>query len=248
MMSKLIDMTGWLMSEHGVPDSRLTVIEHLGNGDWLVECNCDKHTRFKAAGLNIRRGNTKSCGCLHQEITSKINKKYNTYDLSGEYGIGWTSNTNNKFYFELKDYDIIKNLCWLESVDKGVHRLIAHNPRTKKNIRMHVLLGYKNYDHIDKNELNNLRSNLRPCTHQQNDFNRDLYSNNTSGITGVYWSKACQKWQAAITINAKTIYLGVFIDKINAIKARLEAEVKYFGEFAPQRHLFKQYNIEVKYE
>ena len=33
-------------------------------------------------------------------------------------------------------------------------------------------------------------------------------------------------------------------DKIeDAIKARLEAEKKYFGEFAPQRHLFEQYGI-----
>ena len=29
----------------------------------------------------------------------------------------------------------------------------------------------------------------------------------------------------------------------DAIKARLKAELKYFGEFAPQKHLFKQYGI-----
>ena len=30
-MSKLIDMTGWIMKEHGVPDSRLTVVERAEN-------------------------------------------------------------------------------------------------------------------------------------------------------------------------------------------------------------------------
>ena len=29
----------------------------------------------------------------------------------------------------------------------------------------------------------------------------------------------------------------------DAIIARLRAEIKYFGDFAPQKHLFKQYGI-----
>ena len=42
----------------------------------------------------------------------------------------------------------------------------------------------------------------------------------------------------------KTKYLGTFIDKKDAIKCRLKAEKLYFKEFAPQRHLFKEYGIE----
>ena len=38
---------------------------------------------------------------------------------------------------------------------------------------------------------------------------------------------------------------GKCVKKDDAIKARLEAEAKYYGEFAPQRHLFKEYNISV---
>ena len=37
--------------------------------------------------------------------------------------------------------------------------------------------------------------------------------------------------------------LGYFNIKEDAIKTRLEAEAKYYGEFAPQRHLFEQYGI-----
>ena len=37
--------------------------------------------------------------------------------------------------------------------------------------------------------------------------------------------------------------LGYFNIKEDAIKTRLEAEAKYYGEFAPQRYLFKQYGI-----
>lgn len=48
-MPKAIDMTGWVMSEHGVPDSRLTVIKEVephytkgGNRQrqYLCKCTC----------------------------------------------------------------------------------------------------------------------------------------------------------------------------------------------------------------
>ena len=32
-MGKFIDMTGWVMKEHGIPDSRLTVIRRAANRD-----------------------------------------------------------------------------------------------------------------------------------------------------------------------------------------------------------------------
>ena len=41
---------------------------------------------------------------------SETFKKYNTYDLSGEYGIGYTSK-GEEFYFDLDDYDKIKDYC-----------------------------------------------------------------------------------------------------------------------------------------
>ena len=53
-----------------------------------------------------------------------------------------------------------------------------------------------------------------------------------------------KKWASKICVNYKTIYLGEFLNKVDAIKARLSAEVQYFGEFAPQKHLFDQYEIQ----
>lgn len=44
-------------------------------------------------------------------------------------------------------------------------------------------------------------------------------------------------------VENKEIYLGAFASKDDAIKTRLEAEAKHFGEFAPQRHLFEEYGI-----
>lgn len=68
-------------------------------------------------------------------------------------------------------------------------------------------------------------------------------SNNSSGFTGVYWNKQMSKWQSYIEINKNKIHIGYFVDKNDAIVARLQAEAKYYGEFAPQKHLFNEYGI-----
>ena len=245
------DMTGWIMSEHGVPDSRLTVIRQVEdyiqpNGVhramYLCKCECGNDT--VARGDSIKDGSIKSCGCLQIKATIEMghkNKKYNKYDLSGTYGVGWTSNTNKEFYFDIEDYDRIKDYCWCEAISCGTSRLATGNG--KKVVFMHQLLGFIGYDHANRNGLDNRKENFRLCTTQENTTNRSLTSRNTSGFIGVCWREKEQKWIAQITVNYKNIYLGIFVDKNDAIKTRLNAEAKYFGKFAPQRHLFEKYGI-----
>ena len=45
--------------------------------------------------------------------------------------------------------------------------------------------------------------------------------------------------------NNKEVFLGWYKNKEDALRARLQGEAKYYGLDAPQRHLFKQYGIEV---
>ena len=108
---------------------------------------------------------------------------------------------------------------------------------------MHIVLGFKWCDHADRNELNNRKYNLRKSSKQENARNHNKQSNNSSGFIGVCFSKGANKWMSYIMINKKNIYLGYFVNKYDAIIARLQAEQKYFKEFAPQRHLFEQYGI-----
>ena len=63
-------------------------------------------------------------------------------------------------------------------------------------------------------------------------MNKEQQRNNTSGHTGITWHKKAQKWQAYIKINNKNKYLGLYDDIQDAIKAREEAEEKYFGEWS----------------
>lgn len=243
-------MTGWKMKEHGVPDSRLVVIRRVEdyiqpNGhhvtQWLCECECEEHNQITVYGSHLRNGNTLSCGCIQKEMASISNRKVNVYNLEGEYGILWATNTNEEIYFDLDNADKILGYTWY---------IDAHGyPTTsigKQRIKMHILLGYKHHDHHNRNKKDNRVENLVPCTIRENNRNKSLQANNKSGVAGVSWHKASQKWRARIVTEVGEQYLGVFVNKEDAIRVRLQAEKKYFGDFAPQKHLYEQYGIEIQ--
>lgn len=74
-MTKGKDITGWVMSEHGIPDSRWTVLKKVESLDgknsfYLCECSCEQHTQKILARHSIVSGNSKSCGCLAREQAS----------------------------------------------------------------------------------------------------------------------------------------------------------------------------------
>ena len=87
-------------------------------------------------------------------------------------------------------------------------------------------------DHKDNPKTNNKIDNLRLANNFQNQRHRvNLPSNNNSGVIGVCWDKNAKKWRAQIVVNKVQKHLGFFINKEDAIKARREAEIKYFGDF-----------------
>lgn len=168
-----------------------------------------------------------SCGCMLHDI------KGNKYDLNREYGIGWTSNTNQEFYFDLEDYDKIKNYTWLET-DSGY---IASDSINRKRIRLHrfilglVEVDFKEnlVDHINHNIKDNRKNNLRKCSSSQNNMNKTPINGNYSGVR---WREEKNKWEARICKEKDITILGLFQTKEEAIKARLEAEKYLFKEFS----------------
>lgn len=240
----------------GIEFGRLTVIRQVDDyvapcgtrkAKWLCECNCScPGNRIEVVGTQLKNGQTSSCGCYKKDRLYESTKKYNDYsekliDEHGEYYIGYTSNNQKQFYIDADDYDKIKDYCWSDCVQNNLLRIQAFVEG--KITLMHKFLGFKNYDHIDRNELNNRKYNLRACTPKENSRNHKIRKDNTSGVIGVRYHTIANKWNARIVVDQKEIYLGLFNNKDDAIRARLQAEIKYFGEFAPQKHLYEQYGI-----
>jgi hypothetical protein len=60
--------------------------------------------------------------------------------------------------------------------------------------------------------------------------NQNIRKDNTSGVRGVYWNKINKNWRVNISIDRKLVEIGSFKNKEDAIKARKEAELKYWGK------------------
>lgn len=101
----IVDMTGWVMKEHGVPDSKINVVKYIGtNNDrkamWECVCECGKI--FIASGKDIRCGHTLSCGCLGEErraasVTTHGESKTRLYSIYAKMK-DRCYNKNNKRY------------------------------------------------------------------------------------------------------------------------------------------------------
>lgn len=169
-------------------------------------------------------------------------KKYNTYDLSKDYGIGYDEN-GNSFLFDLEDYNKIKDYYWYVNKRGYVCAYIAPG---EKHILLHrLVLNNKtpSTDHHNRNKVDCRKDNLVACTQTDNCKNKSLSKNNTSGVTGVYWDKSKNKWVARLESEGKIRLFKRFDKKEDAIKARLEAEIKYFQRFASHEELYKQYGL-----
>ena len=82
-------------------------------------------------------------------------------------------------------------------------------------------------DHINHVRNDNRLCNLRFVTRSENSKNQSLSSKNTSGVTGVDFSKAHKKYRARIRVNREFIHLGYFDTLEEASAARAEANLKY---------------------
>jgi hypothetical protein len=83
-------------------------------------------------------------------------------------------------------------------------------------------------DHIDRNGLNNQKSNLRHCTHSQNCANRR--SKNSTGFRGVYSRN--NGYEVKIKHQGKMLYLGVYNSIYVAAAAYNQKALELFKEFA----------------
>ena len=102
-----------------------------------------------------------------------------------------------------------------------------------KRILMHrVILNTPNNmisDHINRDKLDNRRSNLRVATPSLNNFNTKTRIDNKSGIKGIYWSKLHEKWRVTISKENKRFSFGLYDLLRDAILVRKKVEEQYYA-------------------
>lgn len=132
------------------------------------------------------------------------------------------------------EYLIQWKWCYLKHQSSGGY---AVRNDGKQTIYMHRIIlermnceNFVRSDHINRDKLDNRRSNLRPATNHQSSCNQGKYKNNTSGYTGVSWHQG--KWLALIQVNRKQKFLGCYDNKKEAALAYNKAARKYHGKFA----------------
>lgn len=241
-LAELIDLIGQRFGRLVVLKRASDYISPKGCKQPQYLCECDCGNKKVIVGQSLRIGDSKSCGCLRKENSSTINKRYNTYDLTCSYGVGYTYN-NKLFYFDLDDYDKIKDYCW--DIDKSGYVKTLVDGK-KLYLHRHILNNPKDVvDHINGKRNNCMKGNLRKVTDMQNSQNMKTSIANTSGCKGVSYNNQRNKYHSYITVNHKRINLGYFTIKEDAIKARKEAEELYQGVYSydnSQKILNKQIN------
>ena len=85
-------------------------------------------------------------------------------------------------------------------------------------------------DHINRDPFDNRIVNLRLVTQQQNTKNRSRFKNNKSGCPGV--STQGDKYRATIANDNKHYELGLYDTYSEAVEARRNAEIMYYGDYA----------------
>lgn len=140
--------------------------------------------------------------------------------------------SNFSLYIKVDDEDYDRTILhtWTLNDSNGVYTWIGSN-----NLSIgQFILGQSilEVDHKDRDRLNNQKENLRYANKTQQQGNKGIQINNTSGYKGVVWDKSRNKWKAQIKRQGSMIFIGRYNSAIEAAKAYNETAKAYFGEFA----------------
>lgn len=133
------------------------------------------------------------------------------------------------------DFDELNRFKWYRG-EQGYAQRGGTTSGKKTIIRLHrVLLKPAKgqwCDHINRNKLDNRRSNLRLCLPAENLRNTRRLRTNTSGVKGVSLNKRVNRYEAYIDHDGKRVTLGHFDTLEEATSARVAAAKEYHKEFA----------------
>lgn len=192
----------------------------------VVVCSCDCGTIKEVNVESLRKGTSKSCGCLARE---KLLESITTHGMSDtrQYWI-WHNmrkrcdNPSNKDYKHYGGRGITYSEKW----------------NTFSGFWEDMGEGYSERLTLDRIDVNGdySKDNCRWVSSSYQRYNERPRKSNTSSRVGVFWDKRLNKWVASIKKDKKSYHLGVFKDFEDAVKAREDAEIELYGSIKFERH------------
>jgi hypothetical protein len=217
-----LDLTGVIFGRLIVEE--FSHINKHGEALWLCLCSCGNKKII--LGSSLRKGQSKSCGCL------KTGRHITTWEpiVDGNY-LKIPLKLNRFAIIDKEDLSKIFKYSWHMSSSDG--HFYAVTSRTCGQLRMHRIImdcpdGYV-VDHINNDGLDNRKSNLRICLSQQNACNRKLNSNSSTGFKGVH--KSGNRFNSTIRAKGIDYRLGTFDTAEEAYIAYVEKAKELHGEF-----------------
>ena len=234
---------------------RLVVKEYAGtkiygksrqtsNTLWKCICDCqigkdeEDITYTYVTTNSLTQGNTLSCGCYGKDKLIEMlqgRKTPNDYTSKNGYYVGYTK-SGDEFYVDERDFDLIKEYKWF--LDEGGY-VVTHIDSGEIVFMHRLIMGLQQNDELEVDHIrgegttnDNRRINLRIVTHSENQMNRKTQSNNTSGVTGVWYNKSRMRWVAEIQAYGKKYRLGYYKTLDEASAVRREAENIIHGDFS----------------
>lgn len=124
------------------------------------------------------------------------------------------------------DLPLVNRWRWSLNGEGYVHRGTTRGGIRVKYLLHRVILGLEHGDtsegdHVNRDILDNRRSNLRPLPYdgRPNQQNKRASRASASAYRGVHWGKAKKRWVASVKTQGKIHHLGYFADEQEAAEA-----------------------------
>jgi hypothetical protein len=222
---KIIDQSHEIIS---LPDNLLQTIKVADN--WrefkCIVDGCNRNVGVRKEGLCPKHYDQKRhTGRITRLIVTDLNEIVTNGDVSK---IILRDNRNKNIaetIIDSEDVKKVKNYKW------ALYKKYAYSKQAGYLHRL--ILGHSGLiDHINRNPLDNRKTNLRPTNCSKNSANSGIHSNSTSGFKGVSFFKKTGSWRAYIIVNGKFLSLGYYSTPKEAAIAYDTAAIKHFQEHA----------------